>query len=269
MNLNKVSQISSVCGHTLNTEEVTGLENSMLQRELEEKKGKMQFWGKIYGTVQDYLIVFSRDMSKNFPSKKFYFCTTSDYTMKALPLIDAEYRAKAEGIKTSFLGDPSFFSYEGEPVEETGPPVERFREIHRLAQTVERIDHDCAIVPKGALCVDAEKKIISSGEVYQGLDYEASGKLSSYFHLRPPESIKAVANLKKPGLILEGDFLDCIDKDTPDNMWLTGYDVSCTAAFVRNIYWEGYSFILKIGSQDYGGVYFGTGNPNYDYPFMT
>ena len=57
--------------------------------------------------------------------------------MKALPLIDEEYRAKAEGIKTSFLGDPSFFSYEGEPVEETGPPVERFREIHRLAQTVE------------------------------------------------------------------------------------------------------------------------------------
>ena len=73
MNLSKIAQISTVSGYTLNTEELTGLENAMLQRELEEKMGKMKFWGKIFGTVQDYLIVFSTDWNGKFPAKKFYF----------------------------------------------------------------------------------------------------------------------------------------------------------------------------------------------------
>lgn len=40
---------------------------------------------------------------------------------------------------TAFTGDPSFFAYNGEepePEDPEAPPVERFREIHRLAYTV-------------------------------------------------------------------------------------------------------------------------------------
>lgn len=70
-----------------------------------------------------------------------YLCsTTSDYTLKALPPISAEYRAEADKITSAFLGDPSFFAYNGEdpePEDPDAPPVERFREVHRLTQTVE------------------------------------------------------------------------------------------------------------------------------------
>ena len=61
-------------GVTLNTEEVSGLESSMQQRKLEENLvGKMYFWGKIYGSTQDYLIVYNVNPFAEFPTKKYYF----------------------------------------------------------------------------------------------------------------------------------------------------------------------------------------------------
>ncbi len=39
--------------------------------------------------------------------------TTSDYTLRALPPISAEYRSTADKITSAFLGDPSFFAYNG------------------------------------------------------------------------------------------------------------------------------------------------------------
>jgi hypothetical protein len=35
--------------------------------------GKMYFWGKIFGTTQDYLIVHNIDPYAAFPEKKYYF----------------------------------------------------------------------------------------------------------------------------------------------------------------------------------------------------
>lgn len=135
-----------------------------------------------------------------------------------MPPITEEYQETAETIKTSFLGDPSFFAYNGEEAGEEdpeAPPVERFREIHRLTQTVLKIDHDCSLVPRGALCVDGTKKVIPTGSSYQGLSYQTSLELRAYLHMRPPENLQCIALLKRPGIIKTDDFLDCIDKDTP------------------------------------------------------
>eukprot|EP01032_Pedospumella_encystans_P037363 gene37363-42319_t len=56
MDLNSVHRISQVQGQGLNIEEFSGLEVAMLQRKLQENLvGKMYFWGKIFGTTQDYL----------------------------------------------------------------------------------------------------------------------------------------------------------------------------------------------------------------------
>jgi hypothetical protein len=43
--------------------------------------------------------------------------TTSDYVLKALPTISAEYVEFAEKLKSAFTGDPSFFAYNGEEEE--------------------------------------------------------------------------------------------------------------------------------------------------------
>jgi hypothetical protein len=74
MELNQLNHVGQVLGHTLNIEEISGLEVAMLQRRLQENLvGKMMFWGKIYGSTQDYLIVYNVDPFDEFPDKRFYF----------------------------------------------------------------------------------------------------------------------------------------------------------------------------------------------------
>lgn len=82
---------------------------------------------------------------------------------------------------------------------------------------LQKIDHDCALVPRGALSVDAGKKVVSS-QNYAGLSYDTSKELRAYMHMRRPENLQAIALLKRPGIIKTDDFLDCIDKDTPKGM---------------------------------------------------
>jgi radial spoke head protein 9 len=168
------------------------------------------------------------------------------------------------------------------------PPKELFREVHRLSYTVQQIDHDCSIIPRGALVVDATKKVIFNN-YYSGLSYHTSAELRAYFHFRHPENPQGIAAMKKPG-ILKADFLDCITKDTPTGqslpppppslclsltflslvteMWIVSHNTSGTLSYVRNLYWEGYNFYAVIGSGEYGGAYYGSGVPNLDLPFM-
>lgn len=273
MELQNISRLSSICGYTLNVEELAGLEIAMLQRKREENlPGKWLFWGKIFGVTQDYLIVYTVDILSDFPEKKYYYCTTSSYVLKALPELKSDYEAMAEKITTRFTGDASFMAYFGaepeeEPEDPDAPPVERFREVHRLSYHVKMIDHDCAIVAKGALVVDATKRVIFN-TYYTGLSYQSAGEVRSYYHYRRPENPQAIATMKKAGITKSGDFLDSITKDIPKEMWNVSLDNSGTKVFVRNLYWEGYFYYNVIDSAEYGGAYFGLGVPNYDIAFM-
>ena len=68
-----------------------------------------------------------------------FFSTTSDFTLRALPPLSEDYRKQAEKITAAFLGDPSYFAYNGEdpePEDPDAPPVERFREVNRLTYVV-------------------------------------------------------------------------------------------------------------------------------------
>ena len=74
MDLFNLPKIAAVSGQTLNVEEVSGLESGIIERKLEEKlTGKFQFWGKLFGSTQDYLIVQCIDLFSEFPDKKFYY----------------------------------------------------------------------------------------------------------------------------------------------------------------------------------------------------
>jgi len=74
MELNNITRLSALNGASLNGEEMSGLQVAMQQRKLEENLiGKLYFWGKIFGSKQDYLIVFLLDTTGEFPSRKYYF----------------------------------------------------------------------------------------------------------------------------------------------------------------------------------------------------
>ena len=74
MDLQNIGRISELNGNCLNVEEISGLEVAMMQRKLEENlPGKMYFWGKVFGSTQDYLVVHNIDPYAVFSEKKFYF----------------------------------------------------------------------------------------------------------------------------------------------------------------------------------------------------
>jgi hypothetical protein len=74
MELQSIARLSVVNGATLSVEEVSGLETAMIQRSLAENlAGKMMFWGKVFGTTQDYLVVYNINPYSEFPDKKYYY----------------------------------------------------------------------------------------------------------------------------------------------------------------------------------------------------
>jgi radial spoke head protein 9 len=273
MELHNLHRAGSMASSCLSPEEHAGLETGMMQRLLEENlSGKMYFWGKVTGTTQDYMIVYNLDPFAEFPTKSYYFCNGGDFVLRAMPALKPEYIEQADKIKTAFTGDPSFFAYNGDEEADgdedpEAPPVERFREMHRLARTVAKIDHDCALVPRGALSVSATKKVIEN-KFYEGLSFQTASEARAYMHLRYPEQLQGIALLKKPGIVKSGDFLDCIDKDLPSGIWTIKFDKSNTLSLIANLYWPGYFFYTVIGQPEFGGCYFGNGLPMYDIAFM-
>ena len=74
MDLHAIHRIAPISGFGLSIEEFSGLEVATAVRKLEENLvGKMQFWGKIFGTTQDYLIIYHVDPFAEFPDKKYYY----------------------------------------------------------------------------------------------------------------------------------------------------------------------------------------------------
>ena len=69
------------------------------------------------------------------------------------------------------------------------------------------------MIPKGALVIDAGKRVIFN-PYYPGLSFHTAADARAYFHFRMPESSQGLAILKKPG-INKTDFLDGITKDAP------------------------------------------------------
>lgn len=143
MELNNLTKLAPLCGNGLNIEEMSGLQVAMQQIRIEENvRSKFYFWGKINGTKQDYLVVFFFKGGQDFPTRKYYYCTTSDFLLRQVPINTKEYDEKSLQITSLFLGDPSFFSYTGDepdapPQDDPeAPPPERFRELNRLAYVV-------------------------------------------------------------------------------------------------------------------------------------
>lgn len=74
MELKNIERTGMMSCNGLSFEEISGLEIAMMKRKLEENlRGKMYFWGKIFGTTQDYLIVHNIDPYAAFPEKKYFF----------------------------------------------------------------------------------------------------------------------------------------------------------------------------------------------------
>jgi len=266
-------------GYTLSLEEKAALRVSMLQRSREENLGKLKFWGKVFGETNDYLVAFALVPGYGFPTRKYFYCTTNDFTLSQMPALTDEWSKMAAAISMPFRGEPSLpLTATGEAGEEPPEPeavdgeeppapVEVFREMHRLANLVSQIDNDVAVLPRGAFIVDAAHNVIQN-KSFEGLSFEAAKSLANYYHFRTPQSARARACFEKPGLVRPSDFMDPLTEDAPKGVWSVNYDASSTMSVLRSFYWMGYYFFHVIDTAEYGGVYFGNGLPNTDLAVM-
>ncbi|XP_009698622.1 PREDICTED: radial spoke head protein 9 homolog, partial [Cariama cristata] len=190
-----------------------------------------------------------------------------------LPPVTEEMVAQAEQLKGRFQGDPSF---EYEYTEINAEDAERLfedgkepmiKEEARLVATIEQIDRAVGIVPRGAF-VKTPLGSVHENRNFEGLSLMEAKKLSSYFHFTEPVNLKNKTLLEKADLDPSTDFLDSLEHDIPQGSWTVQPEKGGTVVVLRSLLWLGLTFYHVPMTKQYGYVYFGTGEKNFDLPFM-
>ncbi|XP_052661426.1 radial spoke head protein 9 homolog isoform X2 [Harpia harpyja] len=101
-----------------------------------------------------------------------------------------------------------------------------------------------------------------------GLSLMEAKKLSSYFHFTEPFNLKNKTLLEKADLDPSTDFLDSLEHDIPQGSWTVQLEKGDTVVVLRSLLWLGLTFYHVPMTKQYGYVYFGTGEKNFDLPFM-
>lgn len=253
-------------GNVLNCQEMACLTASLHLLKCKEQYSEISFWGKIFGETNDYYIAYGlKDSEFEFPSKNFYFAG-EDFEFTPLPRLTEEVADQIIdlGIEDAFSGVPSkpllVSEADGEDL------ANGLTELHRLAQVIQEIDFDTAVVPKGAHCLNEANSVVSSSS-FKGLGLSEAADLSKYVHFRPPTSVAGLRALAKTDVQFYSAFLDPLEGDLPKGCWALRQDKGISLVTLRSLNWPGYIAYHVPGTVKFGGVYFGYANKNRDLPF--
>eukprot|EP01002_Notosolenus_urceolatus_P007706 NODE_3056_length_987_cov_18.988273_g2554_i0.p1 GENE.NODE_3056_length_987_cov_18.988273_g2554_i0~~NODE_3056_length_987_cov_18.988273_g2554_i0.p1 ORF type:complete len:280 (-),score=72.90 NODE_3056_length_987_cov_18.988273_g2554_i0:96-935(-) len=272
--------VPGINGHLLPLSEQTVLEVSFVSL-AEQYKGALGFWGKIFGTQNDYLIatVHAEDILK---TRKTLYSNDGGLCWCLLDPVTPQQASLCRRLAKAglFIGDPSF-EYrlqqrpDGSIVDEDEEEDEEAQskntlitvpESVRLAYVVGDIDHHCRLAPRGAFQKDPHGNVVQN-PTYVGLSHNDAGKLGSYFHLRPydidSEGLLATEHLQK-----SLHFLEPISSDIPQGIWSLRLEPVSNLVVAANLLYEGFVFYSKPGAPQFGQYYFGDGTKNDDLPFM-
>lgn len=262
-------------GHVLNCQELTGIQAGLTMLKSTEKYQNIFFWGKIFGVSADYYVAYGmKDPEFEFPAKSFYYAG-EDFLFRQLPKItnDIADRILALGIDKPFVGsaDKSIEQVgEGEepPADEepSGKPA-KLTEVERLAQVVQEIDFDTAVVPKSAHALNEAHVVVQSSD-FKGLGTTEASSLSKYVHLRPPASTAALRALARTDAEFYANFLDPLEGDLPKGCWAVRQDLSANLVTLRSLAWPGYLAYHIPGTTKYGSMYFGYAQKSRDLAFL-
>jgi radial spoke head protein 9 len=264
-----LSSISSLAfsGHTLNVAERSLLKAAVVKKAIDEGLTFVGFWGKIFGKEANYLIcVGNTPKFSGVPNKKFYYMVSGGENPSS-ELAECEHKFEdlaARGTDKQFEGVPETVLREPEDEDED---AEAYTEAHLLAYTVAAIDAETGVVPRGALVVTPSHKVIRN-KTFEGLDASSAASLANYFHMRQPRDFHRLGALEKEGLVASTDFLDPIVGDIPKGSWALKFDGARQNVTLSSLKYPGYHFFHRLGTSEFGGAYFGTGQVNKDLVFM-
>merc|ERR1711862_402037 len=115
------------------------------------------------------------------------------------------------GVPTTLLEPPVDPDAAADPPPEDAPPAPpSLTEADRLAQVVQEIDFDTAVVPKGAYALNEAHAVVPSGD-FKGLGITEATCIKKYVHFRPPTSVASLRALARTDMEFFADFLDPLD----------------------------------------------------------
>ena len=277
----QMKEISSVNGVCLSLEERIKILTMLDQLKSDIKCDEMQFWGKIIGAEKDYYIAKALYYKgfKNFPKKKYFFCSSNNFIFSELPEIQPHHFDEFYKFNTYFIGNPDLILEKfdssqnkntNEVIGDTFKPQlkkKNMTETDRLSFVVRTIDHDTSIVPLGAYKMLPISEI-RRNDLFEGLSSDDLDKKEKYLHLRPVENQEKKDKIDMGKAVLDFDFLDSIVEDPIKDCWSVHVDNMKTICTLRNLVWPGYFAYHKANTNEFGGVYIGHGIKNVDIAFM-
>lgn len=252
---------------------------------------KVVFWGRINGIAADYLIAQGYmlpykliDTAKS-PAASFF--STDGTNWMPLSEISDEDAKRCAGISCPFTGDkgdkvavlekaapPAVPEGDEEPAEpadaEEGVPA-GFTKVYvleetRLAYAVQAIDFAAAVVPRGAMMMDANEAVVPNRS-FGGLEGTDVDSPSAYCHFRPVSNPKTQIKLGEsasPSL----DIFESLADDVPKGAWTFKTSSAGSNMLISNLLWPGFVGYASLGGPGWGYCYFGTGLKNQDIAFM-
>ena len=297
------SQLKYITPHTINVMERIQLDIGLNNLNNTIECDELLFWGKIAGIKADYLIAEAvfYEGKYEFPIKKFYWASNSDYKFEELPeLLDQHTELINKYNSTFFSGEPAQIlenleapagEGEGEPPadgaddnegeggegakdldtesedDEVKIPPKNFTELDRLAFTVFAIENDCQVVPIGSIKLTPLHEV-RKNEAFKGLTHDDALLEESYLHFRSAQTKDKKDLNQKDDAIFRPDFIESIADDQIKGSWSVQYDTTKSFVSIKSLLWPGYVAFHKLKCKLFGGVYIGDGIKNVDLPFM-
>ncbi|XP_062896703.1 radial spoke head protein 9 homolog [Mobula hypostoma] len=257
-------------GLVLSPEHKAALQVSLELVRRNYKFHQVYFWGKVLGLSADYFIIHGVDLNELKSRKTLYSFNCMDW--KLLPPATDEMIVRSMLIKGRFMGDPSH-EYEKTVVkkvneEQTDQDIDfKMKEEERLTSTIELINREAAIIPRGAFIMTPRGEV-HMNRSFEGLSVTEAGKLKSYLHFTKPAVLKKKSLLLQANLEESIDFLNSLEDDELKVFWTLQYERGNKLVILQNLLWPGFIFFHVPETTQFGYLYMGLGEKNMDFPFM-
>ncbi|GAU98651.1 hypothetical protein RvY_09770 [Ramazzottius varieornatus] len=244
--------------------------------ESECKQGTFRFWGKVFGTQNDYYVLQSTTIHP-FQMLTTYYSRDARI-WQTLPRVQPKLQKSSPRLNGMFTGDPTFTSnfveyhYSGEHYYE--PTTTAVKEEDRLSYLVFCIDNECSVVPKGSAGLD-EKGFLVQNPAYEGMTYEQCRDVDSYLLYKPCSIKKTQPGYEDIGIADPAhNVLIPLSETLPAEshslygVWAFRDAGEEECVIMESTQWSGFFFWHNINNTNHGQVYFGRGDKNIDVPFI-
>ncbi|XP_034555110.1 radial spoke head protein 9 homolog [Notolabrus celidotus] len=254
-------------GHTLNIEQRSALQTSLVIMKKNYKFNRVLFWGKILGLKEDYFIAQGRGEDELKDKKNLYSFNCMDWFLLP-PATDSMTEEVNRAARGRFTGDPSFehvgIKNQGDRDEEV---VTKVKEESKLAVTIHQIDEEVSVVPRGAF-VKSPHGLVQVNRSFGGLSHSEARKLDNFLHFREAKNLKKKSIMEFGDLTPALDFMDALSDDIPKGSWSLQLECASKVCVLRSLLWLGLTFYHVPMTPQHGHIYIGDGTKNLDLPFM-